>query len=89
MPWYKIDVSCGPGHMSHSVEYIYSDTPLTAGAQKDEFHRYARQWDDGENSVVGEIKRVRRLPQDVRKQKILEYRRQGENALYMLRVLGV
>ena len=83
-PWYRIEADKGPGHPSYSIGYVWRDCRLTGA----EMHSLLEGYFSGRD-VTGSIVAVKVLPPGVRRQKILWYRRQLEEAAEMLDMLEV
>jgi len=83
--WYKLYADYGPGHQSHSEEYISSYKILKGVAAGEIWSEWAE--DKGFDDAVGNIKLVRKLPEKVRLRKIEEYKDEYCNARDMLNAL--
>ena len=96
MPWYKLEVSHGPGHQSRGLpddiysegpeyySYFYYDYEISSPtALREEFKYLTRELD----SPIGEMEWVDRLPDDVIEYKLEEYRGRLERAKEMIAIL--
>ena len=90
MPWYKIDISYGPGHQSQDTTYQYSGELLSEEEEKELGREavydnpYAR---DSDNSVHWNCERVEKLPEKERLERIKHCERSIESANRMLKIL--
>ena len=70
MPWYKFYADHGGGHQSHTEEYRYFPSRIRRQDKEDLW----RDWADGKrfggDSAIGDIKMVRKLPENVLKAKL-------------------
>ena len=95
MAWYKIDIRHGPGHQSHTVEYLWHGTVFPPDGHKERlskedrqylFDHVARQWDM--DWPIGTVRKVNSLPPKVHEQKVSEFRANLRHADTMLQVLA-
>lgn len=87
MPWYKMEVSHGPGHMGRDVAYRYQDgdEELTRDGYEDLFYhdiQYYWEW------PKFKFEKVDALPEEVRADKIRDYKSSITHAENMLVILG-
>jgi hypothetical protein len=89
MPWYRVAISYGPGHQSRCESYVYHDEQrLYPGGKQDLVHYVCEQEDiSADMYPVGKVKRVAKLPEDIRRKKIKECDMKIQNALRMKRIL--
>lgn len=85
MPWYKISISHGPGHQSHSEKYVWSDTEATKDDKREWFDDFAR--DQYMDWPIGKVRKCA-LPEQERLSKIAAFKGNSRHCQYMLNVLG-
>lgn len=86
MAWYKLHASHGPGHQSSDEEYRWYDGKMDEALKREIWEDWCA--DLRLDWPIGDMKLVRKLPQEVRERKIEQYRWTMENAKEMLSVLG-
>lgn len=70
MPWYRIEFRYGPGHMSKTVKWEWSDEPLDEAARRGMWDSMTEEW---WTWPQGEVELVDRLPREVAEEKLQEY----------------
>lgn len=85
MPWYHLTAHHGPGHQSITDEYRWYDFEMNGFLLlEEEFRRLTHDLKD----PIGTFKKTDRLPEEVRRSKILEYRQKKAHAEAVLKALG-
>ena len=85
--WYKLTFEYGPGHQGHGEEYKWYDRKLSKADRESLWHSEANQYSHSE-SVAGKVIKIKRLPEEIRKAKILSYKIDIDYAKRMLKRLG-
>ena len=90
MPWYKIDISYGPGGQGHDTSYEWYAGTLSADEEKDLCHEAIDNNVCARNSdrAHAKSKLIDKLPENERLKMVNMYRQRIESAQYMLKVLG-
>ena len=89
MPWYKIEISYGPGGQGHDTLYEYASGVMCEEDEREmcqeavETHPEARYSD----RARADSQLVEKLPEDVRQEKVKHYERHIESARQMLLIL--
>lgn len=85
MPWYKVYITYGPGHMASFTEYVWNACVLNDEDKRE----LIDQFTDGYwEYPIGSCEEIDKLPPEVSKYKMVFYKRQIENAEYMLKILA-
>ena len=82
--WYKIYADHGPGHQSHTTYYKWFDEPLTKDDRQFEFDDHFKEthW------PIGYVKKIKRLPSNIRESKIEDWTEKLQKAEKMLKILS-
>lgn len=87
MAWYRIRIVHGPGHQGTHVEYIWCEGKVT----KEDRREWCREISNREymDWPIGKVRKVSKLPDDVRAEKVKDAQDRIASAKHMLKVLGV
>jgi hypothetical protein len=84
MVWYRLHCNAGPGHQSSFEEYVwFYEEPNDADLEDTWEHLFRER-----RNPVGGCEKVEELPEDIRQDKVREYRYKLNHAQHMLKVLG-
>jgi hypothetical protein len=87
MPWYKFLADHGPGHQSRTTIFKWYESPLKGEDREEAWHDVfgdERRYND----PIGNVRLVKKLSEDVRASKAVDYRRMLDHARLMLARLG-
>jgi hypothetical protein len=90
MPWYKIDLSFGPGSQGHDTVYKWSSYELPPDEERELVHAAIDENPYASNAEYGARGKsilVSKLPEDVRQEKMNELRNSIKHAEEMLLIL--
>lgn len=85
MPWYKIYASHGAGHQGYDEEYEYSKERLDKPEKELLWNAFVQK--GGWFNCSGDVKYVRKLPEEIRLKKIKQYKDEISGCKRMLLVL--
>lgn len=85
MPWYKVYITYGPGHMASFTEYAWSPDDLNDEYKRELIEQFIPSYWD---YPIGRCEMVDKLPPEVSKYKMVFYKQQIENAEFMLGILN-
>lgn len=84
MPWYKINITHGPGHHSRHISYRYFEQPLSQAQRRDLWsYELSQQFD----WPIGSIKLVKKLPKEEIENQLERYELDIKRARIMLKML--